>query len=108
MGRAIDLQVKEWICIRALGFLVAQMVLSTCNSGYPGLIPGSGRSPGEGNGSPHQYSCLENSMDRRDWWATVHRVAKSQTPNIFTFTYLFQALSSWESHLTALNLSFHI
>ena len=41
-------------------------------------IPGSGRSPGEGNGSPLQYSCLENSMDRGAWWATVHGVAKSQ------------------------------
>ena len=44
-----------------------------------GLIPGSGRSPGEGNGNPLQYSCLENPMDRGSWWATVHRVAKSQT-----------------------------
>ena len=42
-------------------------------------IPGSGRSPGEGNGNPLQYSCLENSMDRGAWWATVHRVTKSQT-----------------------------
>ena len=39
-----------------------------------GSIPGSGRSPGGGNGSPLQYSCLENSMDRGAWWATVHRV----------------------------------
>ena len=38
-------------------------------------IPGSGRSPGEGNGNPHQYSCLGNSMDRGAWWATIHRVA---------------------------------
>ena len=43
------------------------------------LIPGSGRSPGEGNGSPLQYSCLENSMDRGAWWATVHGVTKSWT-----------------------------
>ena len=42
-------------------------------------IPGSGRSPGEGNGNPLQYSCLENSMDRGAWWAIVHRVTKSQT-----------------------------
>ena len=39
-----------------------------------GSIPGLGRSPGEGNGNPLQYSCLENSMDRRAWWATVHGV----------------------------------
>ena len=44
-----------------------------------GLILGSGRSPGVGNGSPLQYSCLENPMDRIAWQATVHRVAKSQT-----------------------------
>ena len=45
---------------------------STCNAGYSGLIPGLGRSPAEGNGYPLQYSCLENSMDRGDWWATLH------------------------------------
>ena len=45
-----------------------------------GLIPGSGRSPGVGNGNPLQYSCLENSMDRGSWRATVHGVTKSQTP----------------------------
>ena len=50
------------------------------NAGDAGLIPGSRRSPGEGNGDPLQYSWLENSMDRRAWWATVHRVAKSRTP----------------------------
>ena len=43
-----------------------------------GSIPGSGRFPGEGNGNPLKYSCLENPMDRGAWWATVHRVAKSQ------------------------------
>ena len=45
---------------------------STCNTGDLGLIPGLGRSPGEGNGYLLQYSCLENSMDRGDWWATVY------------------------------------
>ena len=43
-----------------------------------GSLPGSGRSPGVGNGNPLQYSCLKNSMDRGAWWATVHGVAKSQ------------------------------
>ena len=52
---------------------------SACNEGNLGLIPGSGKSPGEGNGYPLQYSCLENSMDRRAWQATVHGVANSQT-----------------------------
>ena len=49
------------------------------NAGDAGSIPGSGRSPGGGNGNPLQYSCLENSMDTGTWWATVHGVAKSQT-----------------------------
>ena len=52
---------------------------SACNAGDPGSMPGLGRSPGEGNGNPLQYSCLENPMDRGAWQATVHRVAKSQT-----------------------------
>ena len=48
------------------------------NAGDLGLIPGSGRSPGEGKGNQLQYSCLENSMDRGAWQATVHGVTKSQ------------------------------
>ena len=52
---------------------------SSCNTGDPGLIPGLGRSPGEGNGYPLQYLCLENSMDRGAQQATVHGVTKSQT-----------------------------
>ena len=50
-----------------------------CNAGDPGSILGLGRSPGEGNGYPLQYSFLENPIDRGSWWATVHGVAKSQT-----------------------------
>ena len=46
------------------------------NAGDAGLIPGSGRSPGEGNGNPLRYSCLGNPMDRGAWWATIHGVAK--------------------------------
>ena len=49
---------------------------STCNVGDLGSILGSGRSPGAGNGSPLQYSFLENSMDRGAWWATVHGVSE--------------------------------
>ena len=52
---------------------------SAYNVGDLGLIPGSGRSPGEGNGTPLQYSCLENPMDGGAWWAAVHMVAMSQT-----------------------------
>ena len=52
---------------------------SACNAGDPGSVPGLGKSPGEGNGNPFQYSCLENSIDRGAWWAIVHGVAKNQT-----------------------------
>ena len=52
---------------------------SACNVGDTGPIPGSGRSPGAGNSNPHQYSCLENPMDRGAWRATVHGVAKNRT-----------------------------
>ena len=49
------------------------------SEGDTGSIPGLGRSPGAGSGNPLQYSCLENSMDRGAWWATVHGITKSQT-----------------------------
>ena len=52
---------------------------SACNAGDPGSSPGWGRSPGEGNGYPLLYSCLENSMDRGAWQATAHGVTRSQT-----------------------------
>ena len=60
-----------------------------------GSIPGSGRSPGRGHGHPLQYSCLENPMDRGAWWATVHRVAKSQT----WLKWLNIAQNSWRETL---------
>ena len=62
---------------------------SACNAGDQGSIPGLGRSPGEGNGNPLQYSCLDNPMDGGAWWATVDGVAQSQTRlsslSLFTF-----------------------
>ena len=65
---------------------------SACNAGDVGSIPGSERSPGEGNGNPLQYSWLENSMDGRAWWATIRGVPKSGTwLSNFTFTF-FSAL----------------
>jgi len=57
----------------------SEVKASACNVGDLGLIPGSGRSPGEGNGNPLQYSCLENPMDGGAWWATVYGLAKSRT-----------------------------
>ena len=67
---------------------------TACNTGNLGSISGSGRSLGERNGNPFQYSYLENSMDRGAWWATAHGVTKSQThwptntTNIETHTYI--------------------
>ena len=57
----------------------SEVKASSCNAGDLGSIPGSGRSPGEGNGNPLQYSSLENPMDGGARWATVHGVAKSRT-----------------------------
>ena len=63
---------------------------SACNAGDPGSIPGLGRSPGEGNGYPLPFSCLENSRDRGAWWATVYGITKSWTQlnNQHSFTFI--------------------
>ena len=74
---------------------------SAYNAGDPGSIPGSGRSPGEGNGNPLQYSCLENPMDGGAWWATVHGVAESWT-RLSDFT-----SSLWEQNNTVLSIRRH-
>ena len=69
------------------GSVVKAPLASAGDAGDKGLIPGLGSSPGGGNGSPLQYSCLENSMDRGAWWATVHGVTKNRT-----------RLSGWHTH----------
>ena len=68
---------------------------SACNAGGLGSVPGLGRSPGEGNGTPLQYSCLENPMDRGVRQATVHGVPKSQT-QLSDFTFTFKGLEKLE------------
>ena len=62
-----------------VGLVVKNPLANARDIGEVGLILGLGRSPGEGNGYPLQYSCLGNSMDRGSWWATVHGVSKSWT-----------------------------
>ena len=71
---------------------------SACNEGYQGSIPGFGRSPGEGNGSPLQYSSLGNPTDRGAWQTTVHGAAKSQTRlSDFTLDFLFLTSSAHDT-----------
>ena len=69
---------------------------SACNAGDTGLILGLRRSPGEGNGNPLQYSCLENPMDRGAWRATVHEVTESDTIEGVTHTHNSFILLSME------------
>ena len=59
------------------GTVVKNVLANVEDAGDSGSIPGLGRSPGEGNGNPLQYSCLENPMDRGAWWAAVHEVTES-------------------------------
>ena len=90
LGKREDLDVVQWPKCFPGG---SDSKASACSAGDLGSIPGSGRSPGEGNGNPLQYSCLENPMDGGAWWAAVHGVAKSQTRlSDFTFTFHFHAL----------------
>ena len=58
--------------------MVKNLPANAGDTGDSGSVPESGRSPGGGNGNPLQNSCLKNPMDRGVWWATVHRIAKSQ------------------------------
>ena len=62
---------------------------SACNAGDPDSIPGSGRSPGEGNGYPFQYSCLENSTDRGTWWVFCTELDMTEQLTFFTFFFTF-------------------
>ena len=71
-----------YVCGQSLIFITfagSDSEESASNGGDLGSFPGLGRSPGEGKGNPLQCSCLENPMDRGDWWAMVHRVTKSRT-----------------------------
>ena len=75
------------------GVMVNNLLANAGGASGIGSIPGLGRSPGEGNGNPLLFSCLENPMDGGAWWAAVHGVAKSQTRlSDFTFTFHFHAL----------------
>ena len=76
---------------------------SACNAGDLGSIPGSGRSPGEGNGNPLQYSCLENPIVRGAWWVTVHGVASSVQ---FSCSVMSDSVTPWTAaHHTSLSIT---
>ncbi|CAI9172156.1 unnamed protein product [Rangifer tarandus platyrhynchus] len=78
---------KKLQLIKLMGFPCSSVVKKLlANEGETGSIPGLGRYPGEGNGSPHQYSCLENPMDRRTWRAVVHKSLKKVEHNLVTIT----------------------
>ena len=96
--------------VYSLGFPGGSEVkASACNAGDLGWIPGLGRSPGEGNGNPLQYSCLENPMDWGAWWATVHRVSKSWIRlSDFIFTFLLfrrKAMTNLDSILKSKDIT---
>ena len=74
-GNSISLPTNNWA---EVALVVKNLPANTGDGRDVGSIPGVGRSPGGGHGSPLQYSCLENPMDRGAWWATVCRVMKSQ------------------------------
>ena len=81
---------------------------SAYNAGDMGSIPGLGRSPGEGNGNPFQYCCLENPMARGAWQVTVHRVTKSWTQlSDFTFNKGRQRLRWLDSVTDSVDISFN-
>ena len=92
----------------------SEVKASACSAEDLGLIPVSGRSPGEANGNLLQYSCLENPMDGGAWWATVHRIAKSQTRlSDFTFTFTLRLCFAFHvltcvTLIKSLNLGFLI
>ena len=84
-----------WTFYFVLGYSGSEVKASASNVRHPGSILGSGRSPGEGNGNPLQYSCLGNPMDGGAWWITVHRVTKSWT-QMRDFTSLHSKLTMWQ------------
>ena len=92
-----------------MALVVKNLPASTGDTRDTGLIPGLGRSPGEGNGNPLQYSCLKNPMGREAWQATVHRVIKSQTwlkrLSMYTLLFSFGFSLGWDIFLHLFTLS---
>ena len=92
-GTHVDRNSDKVLTVTKWGFpggaVVKNLPVNARDARDTGLIAGLGRPPGEGNGNHLQYSCLEHSMDRVTWWATVHGVAKSQTwPSNWAYTHI--------------------
>ena len=101
----LDILLSRVVVCKSLSFPGGSEVkASATNIGDLGSIPGSGRSPGERNGNPLQYSCLENPMDWGAWLAAVHGVTKSRT-RLSDFTYLFKSMVFCYSSLNGLKLT---
>ena len=79
-----------------------------CNAGDPGLIPGLGRSPGDGNGYPLQYSCLEKSRDRGSWWAMVHKIANNWTRLSDSHFYFYNGFKMFQRYSKVIQLSTYV
>ena len=92
-------------CYSQVAPVVKKPPANTRDARDAGSIPGSGRAPGEGNGNPLQHSCLENSVDRGAWWATVHGVAKSWT-QLSDWTHMHTHHSSFKHPFGALGSNF--
>ena len=88
-----------YLTVHSLGFPCgSDRKESACNARDPGLIPGSERSPGEGNGNPHQYSCLENSMGRGACWTTYSPCPNCKCTQLFFLSYQFFVVWCSQSH----------
>ena len=90
-----ELDTTEWLSLYQMALVLKDPPTDAGDVRDAGSIPGSERSPGEGNGNPLQYSCLENPMDRGAWWATVHGVTKRHHWSDLAHTHVTDYIFTW-------------